>query len=395
MSLRFPTLIASLGIATLAVACGANAGEEATTDSDLTAPVWTPHTPADPTSCNTPTAGKLSLYLIPPPVRLDWSTPNRLIGDAVRAELRADDAVDDGDAALGHSIGHVHIELDCGANSIPLTGQTGGSGSWQSALDGFGMLLRAFDGSMDAATPESAAKVKEDVRLREASGLISKMTFLVNEGVCKRVKSFHDEYVARRAYEAYGGHFRPRRFEGGGCGIFGADVLDVAGVLRRSVYTPIWVQSMMVGEGRFSNLFGADHYKSGSNLVWRGPDGKSVIWPRGVDIPSSGWPIFPGSGRLDSWTGDEDDSFGITQASGPLDSQVPFSIYDPMLMQDWAERVWKDANTNGSARSLEATWKAKTNGRSHEIITDAHCTTAQTIPFTADNDDLFKDSDAP
>jgi len=396
MSLRFPTLVTSLGIAALTVACGTGAGEDAESEAALNEPAWTPHKPADPTSCEgTKAAGKLSLYLIPPPVRLDWSTPNRLIGDAILGEIGAKAVVREGKAALGHSIGHVHVQLDCGEHSIPLTGQTGGSGSWQSGLDGFGMLLRAFEGSMDAATPESSAKVQEDVRLREASGLVSKMSFLVNEGVCKRVKQFHDEYVARRSYQRYGGHFRPRRFEGGGCGIWGADVLDVSGVLRRSVYTPVWVQSMMVGEGRFSNVLGADHYEPGSNLVWRGPDGKSVIWPANVDIPASGWPIFPASGRLDSWTGEEDDSFGVSQANGPLDHQLPFSIYDPMLMQDWAERVWSEANAKGTATSMETKWKASTNGHSHEITTDAHCTTAQTIPFTADNDDLFKDSDEP
>ncbi|MBX3230489.1 MAG: hypothetical protein KIT84_02850 [Labilithrix sp.] len=396
MSLRFPTLLGCAGIAVLSVACGMAPDEGTTSESALNEPAWTPHKPADPASCpGTAVAGKLSLYLIPPPVRLDWSTPNRLIGDAIRAEIQGGALERQGKVGLGHSIGHVHMQLDCGEHSVPLTGQTGGSGSWQSALDGFGMLLRAFEGSMDAATPASSAKIKEDVRLREQNGLISKMSFLVNEGVCKRVKEFHDEYVARRAYRKYGGHFRGRRFEGAGCAIWGADVLDVAGLLRRSVYTPVWTQSMMVGEGRFSNLFGADHYEAGSNLVWRGPDGESVIWPAGVDIPTSGWPIWPASRRLSSWTGPEDDAFGITEARGPLERQLPFSIYDPMLMNDWAERVWSDANAHGAATSMETTWTASTNGRSHEITTDAHCTQAQTIPFDRDNDDLFKDSDEP
>jgi len=393
MSLRFPTLLGSLGIAAVAVACGANGSEGVTMEAALNEPAWTPHKPADPTSCpGTPVAGKLTLTLIPPPIDLDWSTPNRLIGGAIRSEIAAGALERSGKAALGHSIGHVHVELECGANSIPLTGQTGGSGSWQSALDGFGTLLRTFEGSMDAS---NAAKVREDVRLREANGLLSRMSFLVNEGTCKRVKQFHDEYVARRTYVKYGGHFRPRRFEGGGCGIWGADVIDVSGVLRRSVYTPAWTQSMMVGEGRISNVPGAGHYESGSNLVWRGPDGKSVIWPRGVDVPASGWPIFPASARLDAWTGEEDDSFGIAESVGPIERQLPFSIYDPMLMNAWAERVWADATAHGSARSMETTWTASTAGRAHEVTTDAHCTTTQTIPFEADNDDLFKDSDEP
>ena len=33
-------------------------------------------------------------------------------------------------------------------------------------------------------------------------------------------------------------------------------------------------------------------------------------------------------------------------------------------------------------------------GQAHEVTLDASCTKPQMIPFTADNDDLFEDSDA-
>ena len=33
--------------------------------------------------------------------------------------------------------------------------------------------------------------------------------------------------------------------------------------------------------------------------------------------------------------------------------QVPFTIYDPMRMHDWAQKVWEEATAKGSADALE------------------------------------------
>ncbi len=241
--------------------------------------------------------------------------------------------------------------------------------------------------------------VVNDVALRQQNGLLAQMSFLVNAQTCHRVKTFHDQYIAQGAYKRYGGDFRSRRFEGGGCAIWGADVVDVSGMLRRSQFAPIWTQSMMVGHARYSNVGGADHYDSGSNLVWRGPDGISQIWPHGVPIPSSNAMIMPGTSVLETWTGPEDQSFGNDSLTGLMNTEVPFSIFDPMLMNHWAEKVWADANSSAThtTTALEATWTAGVvpGGKAHEIVTDAHCTQPQAIAFDQDNDDLFKDSDEP
>jgi hypothetical protein len=390
MSPRLPTLVtarlASAGavlVAGLAVACSTSTEGSITSDSELNSPAWTPHRPADPTSCNEPVAGKLNLYMIPPSTPLDWSTPNTLINTAIRSEISESALKGFGLVAIGHSIGHVNVELECGEDSIPLTGQTGDTASWKATVDGFGMLLRDFPGHMNAQPEGGHDAMLEDIRLRLQNGLLAKMTFLVNASTCKRVKSFHDEYVKRGAYQRYGGDFRSRRFEGGGCAIFGADVVDVSGMLRRSQFTPEWTQSVIAGEKRIAKAFSGGGYPTGSNLVARGPDGKSVFWTGGDSIPASGWPILAGTEKLKAWS-DADDGF-----------TVPFTIYDPMRMHDWAQKVWQDATDHGSSKSLEATWTASTEGRAHVVTTDAHCTQPQSIPFASDNDDLFKDSDAP
>jgi hypothetical protein len=237
----------------------------------------------------------------------------------------------------------------------------------------------------------------QDIQLREANGLLTRITFTVNQAMCTRLKSFHDEYVAKMAYVNYSGLDRARRFEGAGCAIFAAGVVDVGGLLRRSLMTPPWSRSVFVGSARFSNFLGVNpYYAFGSNTVARDANGVSQIWPKGVNIPASTLiPCVPESSTLDAWNGPEDKSFNLSSLPAELDTKVPFSIYDPELMANWAEATWAQATHNGTSYALGATWTAGTVQSVHEITYDASCVMPQTIAFDADNDDLFKDSDAP
>lgn len=342
-------------------------------------------------------AGRLTLYAIPPPMSLDWSTPNRLFATAATSLVAGKALVGSGKAALGHEIGHVNVELDCGASSIPLTGQTGGGNEWKAGFDGFGIVLRDYPGSLTGVPGKDHDEMARDIELRQESGQLTRISFTVNAAMCTRLKAFHDEYVARAAQKHYSGIFRARRFEGAGCAVFGAAFVDVGGLLRRSLITPAWSRSLFIGSSRYSNFLGKDRfYAYGSNTVARDASGASWIWPDGVNLPASIYTArVPGSALFDAWTGPEDKSFGIASLPKELDTKVPFSLYDPELMTKWAEGVWQEASKSGSASSLGAKWTASTVGGSHEITYDASCVAPQTIPFDADNDDLFKDSDSP
>jgi len=346
-------------------------------------------------------AGSLIVYAIPPPSALDWSTPNHLLNSVALSAAEGEALTLEGDAVLSHEIGHVNIELDCGETSFPLTGQTGGGENWPSSADGTGILLRDFPGSMNEMTDSIGdnADTIADIKARQSSGNLTQIKFVVNQAMCERLKTFHDQYNASGAYKNYGSLYRPRRFEGAGCAIYGAGVIDVGGLLRRSLFTPVWAQTLFIGTARYANTLGhAPYYAYGSNLVARDANGVDWLWPAGVNVPASvDSPILPETGIMDSWTGPEDTPFsipGVTLA-GPMSTAVPFTLYDPGLMAAWAEQVWAEAGAQGSASSLAATWTADTVLAAHEITYDARCVMPQTIPFASDNDDLFKDSDAP
>jgi hypothetical protein len=348
-----------------------------------------------PPMCPAP-AGRLTIYAIPPPVSLDWSTPNNLLGSVIASRSAAANLVDNGEAAMTHSIGHVNVELDCGDLSIPLTGQTDvGGDDWHAASDGAGVLLRDSPGVMDAMPDGDPIETAADIAARQRAGHVTQISFVVNRAMCERLKSFVDAYEAAGAYKHYGGSFRPRRMEGAGCAIFGAGVIDVGGLLRRSLFTPEWARSEMIGSARIANFLGTGSYPYGGNLVARDEQGMHWLWPKGEDVPASATsPVLIYSSVLDAWSGPEDQAFDVPGLSGAMTTRLPFTIYDPQMMSEWAERVWLDAIDHDTATAFGVPWTAGTVDHAHEITYDAHCVTPQSIPFEADHDDLFEDSDA-
>ncbi len=355
--------------------------------------------PLPPGECPAP-AGRLTIFALPPPVSLDWSSPNALLDTVQDSRTLGAELVDQHVVAMAHSIGHVNLELDCGEDSIPLTGQTNIDGNDLDAVtDGAGLLLRDTAGALDHM-PDIGdnAETIADIAMRQRSGMVSRISFTVNQAMCKRIKSFVDEYTAREAYKHYNGSFRARRMEGAGCAIFGAGIVDVGGLLRRSLFTPEWARSEMIGSARIADFLGDGKYEYGGNLVARTADGKHHVWPNGVDVPApAGTPIWIFSPVLDAWNGPEDKPFPVAGLTGEMTNKLPFTIYDPQLMHEWAEKVWTEANGNetNTATAFDVPWTASTVESAKEVTYDAHCVQPQTLAFEADNDDLFLDSDAP
>ena len=378
-------------------ACSSPAGEVSPDASPSPSLDAAPSPSADAAPSCPDAAGTLTIYAIPPPVSLDWSTPNKLLSSVVSSELAASSVVSSGQAVIGHSIGHVNIALDCADLSIPLTGQTDtGGGDWQALSDGAGLLVRDTQGILDAMPGGDGSDTTADIAAREQSGRVSEMKFTVNRAMCQRLHDFVDAYVTADAYQNYDGASRARRLEGAGCAVFGAGVIDVGGLLHRSQFTPPWVRTEMIGSSRIGDFLGSGEYRYGSNLVAVDGEGTHWLWPKGQPVPASAIsPIVAGTSVLDAWNGPEDDAFDVPSATGAMTTQLPFTIYDPQRISEWIEAVWTTALDAGSAAALGATWTASQASAAHVVTYDAHCVAPQTIGFIDDNDDLFLDSDTP
>ena len=342
--------------------------------------------------CGTP-AGTLTIMAIPTTNDLDWTTPNTLIRTALRESGTEADLVKRGLAGTEHFIGHTLVQLDCGDLSIPLTGQTGGGDEWKTVGDGFGAMFRDFPGTLNEFPGEANTKTLRDVELRTQSGHLLRMSFEVNRATCLRLHAYHDEYVRRGAYKHFVPSARPRRFEGGGCAGFGASFIDVADLLPRSQYTPLWAKTVLVGQHRFADFLGSGTYRSGSNLLAKTSSGAVVTWPRDVGIPARQLGVVvPLGATLDHWTGPEDDAFDIPNLPTELRSSIPLTIYDPQMIARWVDATWQLANGLGKVTKLGRSWTANMVGGAREIITDATCTSTPTGPFESDRDDLYEDA---
>ena len=171
-------------------------------------------------------AGTLTVYAIPSPHGIDWTSPKSLTWSALGNQT----------SPQTHTIGHANIHLRC---RIPdgdarefeiLTGMTSAendpTNQWLKD-DGYGL------GILFATVPgrlETQAEVSRDLHHRFARGSVNFMQFNISATTCDRLAQYATEYQQRGYDQFYGLPNRPRHGEGAGCTAFAASFLDLAGL---------------------------------------------------------------------------------------------------------------------------------------------------------------------
>lgn len=140
-------------------------------------------------------------------------------------------------------MGHVVVELKCG-DQHELTGMTGKNFDYlnQTLIQqrGLGVLYHSFEGQL-----EEKAQVEKELRKFLADGSVSFTRFLINEGQCKRLTQYLNEYREKKVDRYYGLANRPRFGEGAGCSAFGVSFLEVAGVMEQEM-RDAWSQTVNI-----------------------------------------------------------------------------------------------------------------------------------------------------
>lgn len=54
-----------------------------------------------------------------------------------------------------------------------------------------------------------------------------------------------------------------------------------------------------------------------------------------------------------------------------MTTRLPFTIYDPELMSEWADRVWLEATDHDTALAFDVPWTASTVDHAHQVTYDA------------------------
>lgn len=171
-------------------------------------------------------AGTLTIYAIPSPHGVDWSTPKTLTWSAARNNMSPET----------HKIGHANIHLRCGSAEGDdrdyeiLTGMTTGEDDPTMRMlkhegYGLGILFATVPGRL-----ESQNEVSRDLHDRFGSGRVNFMQFRISAATCGRLADYVTQYQARGYDRAYGLPNRPRHGEGAGCTAFAASFLDLAGL---------------------------------------------------------------------------------------------------------------------------------------------------------------------
>jgi len=192
-------------------------------------------------------AGSLTIYAIPSPRGLEWSTPKALAWSTYQNQ----------NSAQTHTIGHANIHLRCDIaagdeeNFEIATGMTSTEDDPTRALlqdegYGLGILFVTIPGRL-----EPAQEIAADLESRRKSGLINFMQFKISAKTCSRLAKYVREYKDRGYDQAYGLPNRPRYGEGSGCSAFVASFLDLAGLhtptLRSKWYRELRVPKHLVG----------------------------------------------------------------------------------------------------------------------------------------------------
>ena len=178
-------------------------------------------------------ANELSLYFIPSPKGMDWSSPSNLAKSALMNKI----------AFKPHFMGHVWVELKCGQNH-DLTGMVGQNFDYLSQLlvnnRGLGILYHSFDGRLED---------KKDIEAERAeyfkNGGLNFIRFNLSEGQCQRASQYLTEYRKNDVARHYGLANRPRFGEGAGCTAFGSSFADVLNILDQDMKES-WSQSVNI-----------------------------------------------------------------------------------------------------------------------------------------------------
>ncbi len=166
---------------------------------------------------------ELTLYFIPSPYGIDWTSPKTLVKSAIRSHL----------TLMNRNIGHVWIEIkreDSGGKRHLITGMRGVKmGNPKLILlkgHALGVLFNNYDGRL-----EKTQEILNEMPKQIKNNRLNYVKFKISKETCLRVEKYFDEYVSKNYGKHYGLPNQPLRGDGSGCSAFGASFLKVAGIL--------------------------------------------------------------------------------------------------------------------------------------------------------------------
>jgi hypothetical protein len=282
---------------------------------------------------------ELTVYVIPPSVKYDWSSPHTLYHSFIRNYTR--------NMLNKHRyvLGHAFVELDAPASGDSiLTGMRSVSRDEQKqkVFDeryGLAILGTDLEGRLDP--PED---LTDKMERYAKNGDMAFIRFLISEQAYQRMVAFYEGYKARLdslgdTCQCYSGAFWPRYYgEGSGCSAFVLSMMQLGGLLPE--YFSQWRVEINIPK----DLMGGP-YNEGLEVRFKDINHRMQ------------WGMEPEKPGVD---------------------YEPFWIYDPTLIYDW---VLKEYEQPSQVENMTVT--PVTIGKAKGIEMDAR-------NVTVPDDDIFK-----
>lgn len=275
---------------------------------------------------------ELTLYFIPSPNGIDWSTPGNMVKDVLKAQI----------GGKAHSIGHVNIRVDCPTlGRSRLTGMTSDGNTEERELlfergYGLGILFHTFLGRLDHE-PE----IEPDLRAMARERRLSSLRFAISTPTCARLLEYLDGFVARGDHLKYGLPNRPRYGEGAGCSAFGASFIELAGLMNDE-FRALWTQDKRVPEALVGGPLTGERVTALDLLDRR----KNARWA--LPHLEKGWDLFFWDpDRMDAWVRDtwkrESRAHESMRRYQPgMHFGAPSLSYDARRVPTPQEPIWKN-----------------------------------------------------
>jgi hypothetical protein len=177
---------------------------------------------------------QMTLYFIPSPLGIDWTTPSSLAWSAIKNKI----------SFQSRFMGHVFVELEC-AGEKQITGMKGKNFDYIRQVvfnsRGLGVLYHSFEGTL-----ENKEEAEEEIKdLSEDGERLNFVQFKLNMNQCQRAATYLKEYREKDVGRYYGLANRPLYAEGSGCSAFGASFVEVTGIMEQE-FKDAWSQTVNI-----------------------------------------------------------------------------------------------------------------------------------------------------
>ncbi|MCT4641551.1 MAG: hypothetical protein N4A33_04585 [Bacteriovoracaceae bacterium] len=169
---------------------------------------------------------KLTLYFIPSPKPLDWSSPTKLARTIVRNQI----------LRKHRFMGHVNVRLQYDNIDI-FTGMCAididrARGLLLKEKIGLGIVFHSFAGRLEDNTELEKEFEQYYEKGNERMNFIE---FSISNSMAKRVHEYLDTFKKEKLDAYYGLVNSPLHCEGAGCSAFGASIMDIIGMLDNDI----------------------------------------------------------------------------------------------------------------------------------------------------------------